>query len=233
MSDAPRPSKASRAVTGAAIAALFVAAAFGAAACGDDDRPIAASTTAPAAPRPAPPLVARTATTTTSAAPTATTARPPARRPRGRTATTTTPAAKAGRTIGRLAISTDLEQEPVIPRPSGAPPTRLYVRDIVDGKGKQAKATDGVTVEYVGASYSSGRQFGSSWDARPLFQFEIGARMVIAGLDRGVIGMRKGGRRMLVIPPRLAYGAAGHERIAPNETLIFVVDLVDISSRIS
>jgi peptidylprolyl isomerase len=216
----------------AAIAMLLVAATFGAAACGDDEAPIARSTSTAAAP-PTAPLLPSTTTTEPPHVRPSTTARRPAAPPRTRTSTTTATSPRTGPTLARLGISSDLEQEPVIPRPAGAPPTKLYVRDIVEGTGKKAKASDGVTVEYTGAAYSTGRQFASSWDVSELFQFEIGARMVVAGLDRGVVGMRTGGRRLVVIPPDMAYGAKGHDRIAPNETLIFVVDLVDISSRIS
>ena len=82
-----------------------------------------------------------------------------------------------------------------------------------------------MSVQYVGVSYSTGEQFDASWDRGEPFQFQLGAQMVIAGWDQGVVGMREGGRRMLVIPPDLGYGATGQGSIAPNETLIFVIDL--------
>jgi peptidylprolyl isomerase len=147
------------------------------------------------------------------------------------TTTTATTAAKpsSGKPIQKLPISTDVKTKPTIDRPSGDPPSKLYKRDIVKGKGKAAKAGDNVSVQYVGVSYSNGEQFDASWDAGKAFQFQLGAQMVIPGWDKGVAGMRKGGRRMLVIPPDLAYGSAGQGSIAPNETLIFVIDLEKIA----
>ena len=93
--------------------------------------------------------------------------------------------------------------------------------------GAEIAAGDSASVQYVGVSWSTGREFDASWDrgAQP-FSFPVGAGRVIAGWDRGVVGMRAGGRRLLVIPPDLAYGAQSPDpSIAPNETLIFVVDL--------
>jgi peptidylprolyl isomerase len=139
------------------------------------------------------------------------------------TATATT--AETGATIQKMAISEDLKSKPEISKPAGDPPAKLYSRDIVKGKGKKAGNGDGVSVQYVGVSYSTGEQFDASWDRGEPYQFQLGAQMVIAGWDQGVVGMREGGRRMLVIPPNLGYGATGQGSIAPNETLIFVIDL--------
>jgi peptidylprolyl isomerase len=86
-----------------------------------------------------------------------------------------------------------------------------------------------VTVHYVGVSKANGRQFDASWDRGEPFQFQLGAGQVIPGWDQGVAGMKVGGRRELVIPPRLAYGPAGSPpTIGPNETLVFVVDLLAV-----
>jgi peptidylprolyl isomerase len=101
-------------------------------------------------------------------------------------------------------------------------------RDIVTGKGKPAKAGDTLTMQYVGVSWSTGEQFDASWDHGQPFPFKLGAGMVIPGWDKGMVGMRKGGRRLLVIPPEMGYGPTGQGPIGPNETLIFAVDLVDI-----
>ena len=177
-------------------AALLAVAALGVGACGDDDDPAVDNSVPPAAAAPAP-------------EPTT-------------TATTAEPAAD---TIQKLEISTDLKTKPTIAKPAGDPPTKLYSRDIVKGKGKKAASGDSVSVQYVGVSYSNGEQFDASWDRGDPFQFQLGAQMVIAGWDQGVAGMRVGGRRMLVIPPDLGYGATGQGSIAPNETLIFVIDL--------
>ena len=143
------------------------------------------------------------------------------------TATTTT--AETGDSIEKLDISSDLKTKPEIAKPVGEPPTKLYVRDIVKGTGKKAKTGDSVSVQYVGTSYSTGEQFDASWDRGDPFQFQLGAQMVIAGWDNGVVGMREGGRRMLVIPPDLGYGETGQGSIAPNETLIFVIDLEKVN----
>ncbi len=127
-------------------------------------------------------------------------------------------------------ISKDLDKEPAIPAPSGEPPTTLISKDIVKGKGKPVKQGDLASVQYTGVAFSTGQKFDASWDrgAEP-FQFPVGAGQVIAGWDQGVPGMRVGGRRELVIPGDLAYGAQGSPpTIGPNETLIFVVDLVKI-----
>ncbi len=124
---------------------------------------------------------------------------------------------------------TDTSVKPVVPKPAGSPPRRLEKEDIVKGKGPRAKAGDSVTMQYVGIAFSTGEQFDASWDnGAPFGPFQLGSGQVIAGWDRGIVGMRKGGRRELVIPPELAYGSQGQGPIGPNETLIFVVDLLAI-----
>ena len=124
---------------------------------------------------------------------------------------------------------TDTSVKPVVPKPAGSPPRRLEKEDIVKGKGPRAKAGDSVTMHYVGVAFSTGEQFDASWDnGAPFGPFQLGSGQVIAGWDRGIVGMRKGGRRELVIPPELAYGSQGQGPIGPNETLIFVVDLLAI-----
>jgi peptidylprolyl isomerase len=133
----------------------------------------------------------------------------------------------AGATSGVGEISADLSTKPTIPKPTGEPPTELQTKDIVVGTGPAAKAGDTVQMEYVGTSWSTGQQFDASWDSGQPFTFQLGSGNVIAGWDQGIVGMKQGGRRLLVIPPDLGYGAegAGGGAIAPNETLVFVVDL--------
>ena len=124
-------------------------------------------------------------------------------------------------------MSTD---KPEVDFPEGAPPADLEIVDLWEGDGPEAKAGDNVSVHYVGVSFSSGEEFDASWNrGRPL-QFQLGAGQVIPGWDRGVQGMKVGGRRRLTIPAHLAYGeqGAGGGRIKPNETLIFVCDLVSV-----
>ena len=123
----------------------------------------------------------------------------------------------------------DTNIRPAIPKPTGIPPRKLVTRDIVKGKGPAAKPGDTVTVNYVGMNFSNGVEFDSSWDSGQAFPVQLGTGMVIEGWDRGLVGIKKGGRRMLTIPPEMGYGAQGYPPdIPPNETLVFVVDAVSI-----
>jgi peptidylprolyl isomerase len=127
-------------------------------------------------------------------------------------------------------ITKNTKKEPQIVTPEGAPPTELITEDIVKGTGKKAKAGDQLTMQYVGYSWSNGQKFDASWDRGEPFQFQLGAGMVIPGWDQGLVGMREGGRRLVVIPPDLGYGSAGAGgAIGPNETLVFAVDLEKIN----
>jgi peptidylprolyl isomerase len=126
-------------------------------------------------------------------------------------------------------VSKNTKRKPSIPAPSGEPPAELVTEDIVAGKGRGAKAGDTLTMQYVGISWSNGQEFDASWNSGQKFPFQLGAGMVIPGWDQGMEGMKKGGRRLLAIPPDLAYGPEGSPPvIGPNETLVFVVDLVKI-----
>jgi peptidylprolyl isomerase len=117
--------------------------------------------------------------------------------------------------------------KPEIDFPGGEPPTELEITDIWEGDGAVAKSGDTVRVHYVGVAYSTGEEFDASWSRGDPLEFRLGVGQVIAGWDKGVQGMKVGGRRQLVIPPGLAYGDRGAGRaIAPGETLIFVCDLV-------
>ena len=123
----------------------------------------------------------------------------------------------------------DLTKKPEVTIPEGDPPAGLQIEDLKVGEGPTAKSGDSVTVQYVGVSYSTGEQFDASWDSGQPFTFSLGAGDVIPGWDQGVAGMKVGGRRRLTIPPELGYGEAGQPPvIAPNETLVFVIDLVEI-----
>jgi len=123
----------------------------------------------------------------------------------------------------------DTTTKPKIEVPEGAPPAGLQIEDIKEGDGATATSGDSVTVHYVGVSYSNGNQFDASWDRGEPFTFSLGAGEVIPGWDQGVAGMKAGGRRELTIPPELGYGEQGQPPdIGPNETLIFVVDLLDV-----
>ena len=118
------------------------------------------------------------------------------------------------------------DQKPAVTVPEGDPPTELELADLVEGDGPVAAAGTLATVDYVGVSWSTGGEFDASWNRNDTFAFNLGAGEVIPGWDQGVQGMKVGGRRQLTIPPDLGYGASGAGGvIAPNETLIFVVDL--------
>jgi peptidylprolyl isomerase len=122
--------------------------------------------------------------------------------------------------------ATDLSSKPTISVDTASePPTTLQRHDLVEGDGPEIAHGDTASVQYVGVSWSTGREFDASWDRGQAFSFPAGAGRVIAGWDQGVVGMRKGGRRLLVIPPDLGYGARGAGGvIGPDETLVFVVD---------
>jgi peptidylprolyl isomerase len=110
----------------------------------------------------------------------------------------------------------------------GEPSSELLVTDLVVGEGAEAQAGDRVVVHYAGVRWSDGGRFDASWDRGQTFSFALGAGQVIAGWDQGVPGMRVGGRRVLTIPPALAYGDRGAGGvIGPGETLVFVVDLLE------
>jgi peptidylprolyl isomerase len=121
-------------------------------------------------------------------------------------------------------------EKPEVAVPSGqAPSYQLEVEDITVGDGEEAVAGKNVEVHYVGVSWSTGRQFDASWDRGSTFKFALGKGQVIQGWDQGVAGMKVGGRRRITIPPDLAYGKRGAGgAIGPDETLVFVVDLVGV-----
>ncbi len=135
------------------------------------------------------------------------------------------PAARPPTPIASAAMSDAIKPDVTIPE--GDAPTELLIEDLVVGDGAEAVAGNAVDVHYVGVSWSTGKQFDASWDRNDTFQFRLGAGQVIGGWDQGVQGMRLGGRRRLTIPPHLGYGAQGAGGvIKPNETLVFVVDLL-------
>lgn len=123
-----------------------------------------------------------------------------------------------------------MSERPQITIPDQPAPSDLEIVDEVVGEGVEATVGARVVVRYVGAAWSTGREFDASWERRPdTFDFRLGAREVIEGWDRGVKGMRVGGRRRLTIPAHLGYGARGAGGVIKGgETLVFVVDLVDV-----
>lgn len=123
----------------------------------------------------------------------------------------------------------DIDEKPIIEIPSTEPPTELAIEDQIIGEGSECSNGQLINVDYVGAAWSNGTEFDSSWSRNEVFSFSLGIGQVIAGWDEGFVGMRVGGRRTLIIPPAKGYGEQGAGGvIGPNETLVFVVDLRSI-----
>lgn len=119
--------------------------------------------------------------------------------------------------------------KPTITIPVGNAPAELVKNDLIVGTGDEAVSGRNVSVHYVGVAWSNGRQFDASWDRNEPFEFRLGAGQVISGWDEGVAGMRIGGRRELTIPPHMGYGSRGAGGVIKgNETLVFVVDLLNV-----
>jgi len=128
--------------------------------------------------------------------------------------------------VPKTPTSGPLATKPTIEPGQGAKPTKLETKDLIVGTGKEAKKGSTVYVNYVGDLWN-GTEFDSSWKRNEPFLFVIGTGEVISGWDKGVVGMKVGGRRELKIPPEEAYGKTGNApKIPPNESLIFVVDLL-------
>jgi peptidylprolyl isomerase len=120
------------------------------------------------------------------------------------------------------------KDEPKMPVRPGEPPAKLVVRDLEVGKGAEAAPGKSLAVDYKGTRWDDGVVFDSTWDGGKPFQFILGANQVIQGWEKGLEGMRVGGRRELIVPPELAYGDHGQASIRPNETIMFVIDLLDV-----
>ena len=143
----------------------------------------------------------------------------------------TTPAAASTPATSTVKTPTSgpLSTEPKVTPPGGAAPTKLVVKDLIKGTGPEAKAGQSVTVNYVGVLFNGGKEFDASWKRSEPFTFTLGQGQVIPGWDKGVAGMRVGGRRELIIPAELAYGKRGSPpTIPPNAPLVFVVDLLGV-----
>jgi peptidylprolyl isomerase len=156
----------------------------------------------------------------------------PSRTLPGEAATSTTTTAKANLVCEPTTPVTPAEGKPTVTVPEGAAPTTLVITDVKVGDGAEAKTGDTVKMQYVGVAKSNGKEFDSSWknNAEP-FEFTLGQSQVIKGWDQGIVGMKVGGRRTLVIPADLAYGASPPSAdIGANDTLIFTVDLEQVCS---
>jgi peptidylprolyl isomerase len=119
--------------------------------------------------------------------------------------------------------------KPTVKVPGGKPPKKLVIKDLIAGTGPAAKSGDPITVNYIGVNFKGGQMFDNSYDRGQPFPFQLGGGQVIPGWDQGLVGMKVGGRRQITIPPNLAYGPQGQPpTIKPNETLVFIVDLLSI-----
>lgn len=122
---------------------------------------------------------------------------------------------------------TDLNSKPELDFPEGPAPEQLEIVDIVEGDGPEATPGATVDVHYLGVEYDTGEEFDSSWNRGQSINFPLGS--LIAGWQQGIPGMKVGGRRKLIVPPRLAYGPAGSGHQLAGKTLIFVIDLLGVS----
>lgn len=135
---------------------------------------------------------------------------------------------RCSETYTEVTVTGEIGSAPDIEIPAAEPPCDLQKVDLSVGEGDEATAGATLSMQYKGVSWSTGDQFDASWDRGEPFEFQLGAGMVISGWDQGIVGMKEGGRRLLVIPPEMGYGETGQGDIAPNETLVFVVDLVEV-----
>jgi peptidylprolyl isomerase len=128
--------------------------------------------------------------------------------------------------------ATNTKEKPSVAVPDGKPPAKLEQADLVEGTGPAAKTGDQITANYVGLAWSTGQEFDASWDRGDTIDVTLGEGGVIPGWDSGLVGTKKGTRRLLVIPPDQAYGPQGQEpAIGPNETLVFVVDVTKVTPK--
>ena len=128
---------------------------------------------------------------------------------------------------GLPAVTGNADEAPTIAAPIGTPPTTLQSQDIIVGTGTEVAATSTLTVHYTLMTWSNGQIVESSWSGGQPATFPLAG--VIAGWQQGLPGAKVGGRRLLVIPADLGYGPNGSGSIGPNETLIFVVDIIAVS----
>lgn len=120
--------------------------------------------------------------------------------------------------------------KPEIEFPGENPPSELELEDIIVGDGAEATPGSTIAAHYVGVSWSTGEEFDASWNRGQPLSFTVGVGQVIQGWDTGLLGMKVGGRRRITIPPHLGYGDRGAGNVIKGgETLIFVVDLEDVS----
>jgi hypothetical protein len=170
-----------------------------------------------------------TTTTSTTAAPTTTTTAGSTTTTSEPAGTTTTVAPATFAPVAQPSPAGKFGTAPTVIVPSGTPPTVMQSSDLIKGTGATAEDGDKISVQYVLATYSSGKVIQSSWTSQA-FSFTLGEGQVITGWDEGVVGMKVGGRRELIIPPSLGYGdESPGSGIAKNDTLVFVIDLLSVT----
>ena len=145
------------------------------------------------------------------------------------TATSSASASATSTTTSSTPLPAALKTKPKVSIPSGPPPKKLVVKDLIKGTGPAATASSTVNVQYVGEVYKGGKQFDASWNDGSGQPVSLPLSGVIKGWQQGIPGMKIGGRRELIIPPSLGYGATAQSKIPANSTLVFVIDLHGIS----
>jgi peptidylprolyl isomerase len=144
-------------------------------------------------------------------------------------ASTSASASATSTTTSSTPLPAALKTKPKVTIPSGPPPSKLVVKDLIKGTGAAATASSTVNVQYVGELYKGGKQFDASWDDGSGQPVSLPLSGVIKGWQQGIPGMKIGGRRELIIPASLGYGATAQSKIPANSTLVFVIDLHAIS----
>ena len=143
--------------------------------------------------------------------------------------TTSASASATSTTTSNTPLPAALKTKPKVTIPSGAPPSKLVVKDLIKGTGPAATANSTVNVQYVGELYKGGKQFDASWNDGSGQPVSLPLSGVIKGWQQGIPGMKVGGRREIIIPPSLGYGATAQSKIPANSTLVFVIDLHGVS----
>ena len=141
------------------------------------------------------------------------------------TATTSSSTSTSATSTSTTPLPAALSTKPKVVPPSGPPPKKLVIKDLIKGTGPAATASSTVTVQYVGVLYKGGKQFDASWNDGSGQPVSFPLSGVIKGWQQGIPGMKVGGRRELIIPPSLGYGPTPQSKIPANSTLVFVIDL--------
>lgn len=123
-------------------------------------------------------------------------------------------------------VTTD-KKKPTVTVPTSLSPEKFQIKDLEKGTGPSVKSGDTVTIQYVVVGYDSKKEVDSSWERKP-YTYTVGSGAALEGGERGIQGMKVGGRREMIVPGDLAYGSAGTPEVAPNETLVLMIDLLAV-----